>query len=904
MSKNIYQRLSEQRKLLQENGHLPEWITTPSYQMLKDKYLLEGESLKSRFHEISSAAASHLPHPIDLKYKKIFFDLMWKGWLSCSTPILSSMGRREYMGSPVACSGQYVEDSIASFYENQVEAALLTKNGFGTSVYLGDIRPRGSKINNSRGTASGILPVLKDFTQVATDVSQSNRRGAIACYIPIDHKDVPEIINYVERNPDNINIGWCIPSDFIDKLNSSDEDSLSLYQRILKLKMLTGKGYFHFTDKVNEANPQWYKDKNVDVKASNLCVAPETLLLTSSGYEVISDLVNERVTVWNGREWSESIVRKTGSNKKLLTVTLSDTTTIDCTPYHRFAIQRFTDTGHYAKSGTYDIVEARNIKEGDKLIKFQLPIIEGTEEFANAYENGFHSGDGCDYKGVQIVYFYGKKRELTGYFKHLIGTWSIQENQDREVFRTRELQFKYTVPTASHTIESRLNWLAGICDSDGVLLINKSSQSIQIGSSNLQFMKDIKLMLQTLGIHSYISIGRVDGINLLPANDGTGELKEFNTRQAYRLCIASGGIYNLLNLGLACRRLNLQSIVTQRDAIRFVKVVRVEDLGRVDDTFCLTEKNRGMVMFNGHLTLNCDEVTLPSSDTESFTCVLSAMNLAKYDEWKDTSAMFDSTVFLHCVALEFLKVSEGIKGLEKAREFTKNHMALGLGVMGFHTLVQSKDLIFGSVETHLLNTEIFKKLSHQTLTASKYLVTMFGECPITEGYGVANAHLTAVSPTLSTALIMGGVSNGIEPLYSNAYIQNTAAGKVTRVNPYILKIAKEKGIDTESLTKELINNGGSTQKLTWLTDHQKAVTKTAFEINQEDILRLASVRQKYITQGQSINLFFPADESEEEISRIHKIAFIDKYIKGLYYIRSTTGIQAKDREVVCEACAS
>jgi ribonucleoside-diphosphate reductase alpha chain len=231
-------------------------------------------------------------------------------------------------------------------------------------------------------------------------------------------------------------------------------------------------------------------------------------------------------------------------------------------------------------------------------------------------------------------------------------------------------------------------------------------------------------------------------------------------------------------------------------------------------------------------------------------------------------------------------------------------MALGLGVLGFHTLLQNLELSFGSLQAHTLNINIFSRLNEETYRASKYLATLFGECPITKGYGVANAHLTAISPTLSTAVIMGGVSNGIEPIYSNAYIQGTAAGKITRVNPYVLRIAKEKGIPTDVLTKELMNNNGSTQDLDWLTDEQKAVTKTAFEINQEYILRLAITRQRFITQGQSLNLFFSADETEEEISRIHQLALRSPVLKGLYYIRSTTGIKAKDREAACEACAS
>lgn len=560
---SIYKKLSIERKGLQEIQELPLWINTNSYQMLKDKYLFEGETLKDRYKQIAYKAASYMS---DTSYwYDTFLNLLWSGWLAASTPVLANMGRDK--GCAVSCSGGYVGDSVYDFYMSQVEAAMLSKNGFGTSGYLGDIRPRGSKITGIKGSASGVVPVIKDFIQMSRDISQgSQRRGAHASYIPIEHGDAEELMAFVAKNPDDANIGWNITDSFIGKLNNGDSKAVELYQKALKLKMVSGKGYFFFVDKVNRLNPDWYRDKGIEVKASNLCT----------------------------------------------------------------------------------------------------------------------------------------------------------------------------------------------------------------------------------------------------------------------------------------------------------------------------------------------EITLPSNDEWTFTCVLSSLNLSKYDEWKDTSAIFDSLVFLHCVALDFIEIGSQIKGLEKSVQFTRDNMALGLGTLGFHTYLQDHMIPFESIEAHFKNIEIFSKINEETLKASKWLAKEFGECKVTKGYGLANSHRISIAPNLSSAIICGGVSQGIEPVYKNVYVQGSAAGEMNRVNPSLLKLMRERGMYNPKEVEKIIHNNGSVQNVNWLTDEEKLVFKTAFEIDQKSIIRLASSRQRYIDQAQSINLFFSADEDEEYISEVHQLAFNDPYIKSLYYIRSEAGVQAS--KGTCLAC--
>jgi ribonucleoside-diphosphate reductase alpha chain len=296
----------------------------------------------------------------------------------------------------------------------------------------------------------------------------------------------------------------------------------------------------------------------------------------------------------------------------------------------------------------------------------------------------------------------------------------------------------------------------------------------------------------------------------------------------------------------------------------------------------------------------CVEVVPVLQEDETFTCVLSSMNCLYKDLWGSEDTVYNSFIFLHCVALNFIDIATDIQGLEKAVRYTKNHMSLGLGLLGFHSYLQKNNIPFESLDAQFVNSEIFKYIENETLRASEHLAKVFGEAPITEGCGIANALRIAIAPNLSSALICGGISQGVEPIYKNAYIQHTSAGKVTRVNPELLNLMKSRSINIEEEIDKIIENCGSVKDVDWLTEDEKLIFKTAFEIDQRVILRLASQRQRYIDQGQSVNLFFSADEDEGHISEVHKIAILDPYIKGLYYVRSETGVSVSKNE--CTSC--
>jgi ribonucleoside-diphosphate reductase alpha chain len=306
-------------------------------------------------------------------------------------------------------------------------------------------------------------------------------------------------------------------------------------------------------------------------------------------------------------------------------------------------------------------------------------------------------------------------------------------------------------------------------------------------------------------------------------------------------------------------------------------------------------KNSGISIKASNL---CSEIALPQDDEHTFSCVLSSINLTKWDEITSEDVFWMIT-FLDCVVEVMLMQTYNQEGFENIHRFTEKARALGLGTLGFHSYLQEKMLPFDCLEAQVINSTIFKTLKEWGTTATQRLATVFGEPEWCKGTGQRNATLFAVAPNTSSALLCGGVSQGIEPVVANAFNQGTAGGEMTRINPYLAKLAKERGVYSDDVMRGIaVDHNGSVQHVDWLTDEEKEVFRTAFEIDQMSLVKMASERQKYIDQGQSLNLFFNTDEGY--IARVTKAALLDPYIKALYYQRSLRGVKASTGE--CVAC--
>lgn len=561
-----FEQLSLERKQLQEDGLIPSWYTTQGWQMFKSKYAVPGEqAVYGRHRTIAKTLARHMKGR-EAEWEELFFNELWNGILSPASPALANTGTSR--GQTVSCSGQYIGDSVDSFYNSLRETALLSKNAFGTSGVFSDIRPRGSKISHG-GIANGPAEVIEDFFTCAAKISQGgNRRGAFAAYIDIEHPDWDEAVDKLYHDHNGKNFGWIVKDSFVERLMNQDPEAERRFTKAVHAKLVSGKGYIFCIDKANRNRPQMYKDLGLNIKATNLCT----------------------------------------------------------------------------------------------------------------------------------------------------------------------------------------------------------------------------------------------------------------------------------------------------------------------------------------------EIMLHSSEDYTYSCILASLNLVHWDKIKTSNSAFIATVFLDCLCQEFIETSEGVPGLEKVRDFTIKGRAIGLGVMGFHTYLQSISEPYIGLGAQFLSTEIAKHLHDESLRASKWLAEEYGEPEWCKGYGVRNTHRIAYAPTKTTSLLMGGVSESWFPDPGMVFEASSGVGELRRITPIIYEVMKEKGVYSPDTINDIINNLGSVQHVDWLTSHEKNVFLNAFEMDQKILFRYAMLRQKYTCQGQSLNFYIAkTPNAEDEISELMTLVITHPDCLSQYYIYSRSGVVVKDECLSCSA---
>jgi ribonucleoside-diphosphate reductase alpha chain len=346
----------------------------------------------------------------------------------------------------------------------------------------------------------------------------------------------------------------------------------------------------------------------------------------------------------------------------------------------------------------------------------------------------------------------------------------------------------------------------------------------------------------------------------------------------------------------------------------------------------VNKHNPEMYKKNGlkvHMTNICSEIVLHTDEQHSFVCCLSSLNLAKYDEWKDTDLVYTSTIFLDGVLEEFIQRAKNLKGFENSVRSAERGRALGLGVLGWHTYLQQKGLPFEGLQAQFETRKIFSQLKIESERASRDLASEYGEPLWCKESGYRNTHLRAVAPTVSNSKLSGNVSSGIEPWAANVFTEQTSKGTFIRKNPELKKILKKIGFDTKETWDKILADGGSVQDLNFLDEwcfldgklvecnevteesHKgrcysvKDVFKTFKEINQLDLVRQAGVRQQYIDQAVSLNLAFPAVAEPKWINQIHMEAW-KQGVKTLYYMRTESvlrgDIAARAMDESCVSC--
>lgn len=398
-------------------------------------------------------------------------------------------------------------------------------------------------------------------------------------------------------------------------------------------------------------------------------------------------------------------------------------------------------------------------------------------------------------------------------------------------------------------------------------------------SGSVHFMQLFNTLINTVSqgstrrgsLAAYLPIDHKDILEFLRIKSDGFEIQDLS----FGVCVTNDWMQSMID-GDSDKRKVWAKVLETRNLIGYPYIFFTDN---VNNNTVDVYKDKQLKVKSSNL---CSEITLPSTDTESFVCCLSSMNLLKYDEWKDTDAVELLVYLLDAVMEEFVVKTEGVQFMERAHNFAKNHRALGLGIQGWHYLLQSKGIAFESLEAKFLNTEVFKLIKDKSYKASENLANWFGEPELLKGYGRRNTTLNAIAPGKSSSEILGQISQSIEPLKSNYYVKDLAKGKISYRNPFLKTLLESKVNDTEEVWMDILKNKGSVQHLEFLTQEEKDIFKTFEEISPKEIIIQAAARQKYIDQGQSLNLMIHPKTPTKDVNSL----IIEAWklgIKTLYY---------------------
>lgn len=582
------------------------------------------------------------------------------------------------------------------------------------------------------------------------------------------------------------------------------------------------------------------KRRRGDYAGTNPCVTGDTEILTGEhGYIQIKDVVDTDVTVWNGYEWSQVRPRVTGYNQPILEIKFSNGTSLKCTDYHKFVLV----------GG--ERVMATELSIGDKLEKWTLPVLtslfKGNSLFSDfpsvdPYVAGFYAGDGVVSR--PLIWLYGKKRALKQVFASK--GCRVLDGDERDTVYIPTTFPKHRVPTAQDSIQHRLDYLAGLLDSDGC--VNTKEGSVAISSVDKNFLKDLFKMLSTMGVNSCISEMKEEGERALPANNGTGESKIYFCNKCYRLTISAWNVRELMELGLKTYRLNLNPN-PNREASRFVYVTEIVRRDNEPTVYCFTEPKNHTGIFNGVMTAQCGEILLPANAV----CNLTTINLTQFvvrGKYKGQAAV-DWTGLkkamrlsaragyrMTCVDLE----------LPGWNEIHHRDRLLGCSITGYQDLIGMLPEGF--------NEELFLEEMRKW--------TRFYADEYAEELGTPKSKLvTSVKPEGTLSLIAGGVSPGVHYQHSPYFIRRI---RVNASDP-LAKTALELGWQIHPEVGQTMENA-----TTLVIDFpcKTEARKTKNDVSAVEQLRTYLMFQKnYVEHNASNTISVKPDEWEEVVDFVH-----------------------------------
>ena len=800
------------------------------------------------------------------------YDLISRLYFTHATPTLFNSGTKNSQLS--SCFLLSSEDNLEDIFKTISDIAKISKWAGGIGLSLSNIRSKGTLIKGTNGKSEGIIPLCKTLETVGRYINQGGKRqGSIATFLEPWHADIYAFIELRKNTGDenlrarDLFIALWVPDLFMRRVERNEDWTLmcpdecrglvdtygaefeklyeeyeskdmgkrkirarDLWNHILENQIETGMPYISYKDTVNHRNMQ--KQLGV-IRNSNLCVAPETMILTSTGYYPIKTFEDESVNVWNGEEFTRTVVRKTSGNELLLKVVLSNGLEVECTPHHHFYIE---------KDGKIDRVNAEDLENGMTLLSCNFPVIKD---------------------GYNI------------YVSHL---------------------FSPTYVPINGSMEIRLKWL------DEVLAKHGGSR---IQHHDYDFLKRMGLLLQTVGCGNFYIEKDAD--------------KDANS---YKMVISSSDIALLNDIGL-------KTVVEKKNGNENVEIVvsKIIQTGRLSPTYCFTEEKRGMGVFNGILTGQCNEIALFSNRDNTAVCNLASICLPKFVK-EDCSFDFEMLESVAGVVTRNLNnvIDVNFYPTPETRKTNVENRPIGIGIQGLADVYCMLGLPFGSDEARALNSQIFETIYYGSVKMSIELAKISGpyknypDSPHSSGllqfdlydddkkdkivftldwervktdlcqYGIRNSLLTALMPTASTSQIMGN-NECFEPYTSNLYVRKTLAGEFTVVNQHLIRDLNRLGLWNTKVYEEILFDNGSVQNISSIPESIKQIYKTAFEVKITDILKQAVERSPFVDHMQSMNLFMKKPDFNL-LNSSHFYSWKNGLKTGMYYLRTQPAVDA------------
>jgi ribonucleoside-diphosphate reductase alpha chain len=678
-----------------------------------------------------------------------------------------------------------IPDSMDGIFSMLREAALTMQQGGGIGYDFSTLRPKGAPVRGVAADASGPLTFMDVWDAMCrTVMSAGERRGAMMATMRCDHPDIEAFIE-AKRDANRLrmfNLSVLVTDDFMEAVRTDSQwhlhfenrqgetisekwvNARELWNKIIRTTYDVAEPGVIFIDRINQLNNLGYCET---IAATNPCVPGDTPIMTADGYQPIQDLVDREVSIWNGQGWETVRPFSTGFNS-LVEVLLSNGQRLICTPTHDFVL------------GDGTKVAAEDLVAGSVLQKAEHEGYQGHEALANAYSQGFYSGDGT--KNAKKSWVYSPKYSV---ISRLCGSVAENEHPERKfrVWSHGTMLAKDYVPI-NERLEDRIEWLAGLLDADGTLTIAATgAPSLQLTSKDYEFLANVQLFLTGLGVWSHLGI-----------EAHTGQSGFNRVHSASRLSISTPGVARLQELGLKTSRLQLPADYPVSSRARKLRVVSVTDTGRSEETFCFTSKETGMGIFNGILTGQCGEQPLPPYGA----CLLGSINLARL-----VNAPFTHQADLDMDQLDQL-VATAVRMMDNVvdvsffpvpqqAEEAKAKRRIGLGVTGLADALAMCRLKYGSPEAVKQTGEWMEAITLAAYSASIELAKEKGAFPLFNAdgflrkgsfaaerlpiemqddirkYGIRNALLTSIAPTGTISLYAGNVSSGIEPVFAYGY---------------------------------------------------------------------------------------------------------------------------------------